>query len=70
VSHAATQPIDAATTPGCGEGEMVLRQTLTITNSRGLHARAAAKLVTLAERFSASASRMTGRRCRPAPSWG
>jgi phosphocarrier protein HPr len=40
----------------CGEGEMVLRQTLTITNSRGLHARAAAKLVTLAERYSACLS--------------
>ena len=43
----------AAADCGCGEGEMVLRQTLKITNSRGLHARAAAKLVTLAERFSA-----------------
>ncbi|WP_237182472.1 HPr family phosphocarrier protein [Roseomonas marmotae] len=32
---------------------MVLRRTVTIRNSRGLHARAAAKLVTLAERFSA-----------------
>ena len=50
VSHA----VDAAANAcGCGEGEMVLRQTLTITNSRGLHARAAAKLVTLAERYSA-----------------
>ena len=54
MSHTATQPIDAATPNcGCGEGEMVLRRTLTIRNSRGLHARAAAKLVTLAERFSA-----------------
>jgi phosphocarrier protein len=35
------------------EGDLVLRRTLTIRNSRGLHARAAAKLVTLAERFSA-----------------
>ncbi len=52
--HAATQPIDAAAaTTGCGDGEMILRRTLVITNSRGLHARAAAKLVTLAERFSA-----------------
>ena len=32
---------------------LVLRRTLTIRNSRGLHARAAAKLVALAERFSA-----------------
>lgn len=31
-----------------------LVQTVTICNTRGLHARAAAKLVTLAERFSAS----------------
>ena len=40
----------------CGGGEssgLVLRQSVKITNSRGLHARAAAKLVTLAERFSA-----------------
>lgn len=42
----------ADTTPE-GDGGLVLRRTLTITNSRGLHARAAAKLVTLAERFSA-----------------
>ena len=32
----------------------VLRRTLTICNKRGLHARAAAKFVTLAERFGAS----------------
>ncbi|OYW08651.1 MAG: HPr family phosphocarrier protein [Acidiphilium sp. 37-67-22] len=31
-----------------------LTQTVTITNTRGLHARAAAKLVTLAEKFSAA----------------
>lgn len=31
-----------------------LTQTVTIRNKRGLHARAAAKLVALAERFSAS----------------
>ena len=53
MSHTATQPIDATADRGCGEGEMVLRRTLVIKNSRGLHARAAAKLVTLAERFSA-----------------
>jgi phosphocarrier protein HPr len=53
VSHSATQPLDATAACGCGEGEMVLRRTLVIKNSRGLHARAAAKLVTLAERFSA-----------------
>ncbi len=32
----------------------VLRRTLTICNRRGLHARAAAKFVALAERFGAS----------------
>lgn len=32
----------------------VLTQVLTICNTRGLHARAAAKFVTLAERFGAS----------------
>jgi phosphocarrier protein HPr len=35
------------------DNPMVLRRAVTITNSRGLHARAAAKLVSLAERFSA-----------------
>lgn len=39
-----------ASTPG---GDLILRRTVTITNSRGLHARAAAKLVAVAERFSA-----------------
>lgn len=54
MSHTAIQPLDTASSGcGCGEGEMVLRRSLKITNSRGLHARAAAKLVTLAERFSA-----------------
>jgi phosphocarrier protein HPr len=32
----------------------VISRTVTITNKRGLHARAAAKFVTLAERFGAS----------------
>jgi phosphocarrier protein len=32
----------------------VIRRTLTICNRRGLHARAAAKFVSLAERFGAS----------------
>lgn len=43
--------IDRGGCPG-GDG-MVLRRTLKIVNSRGLHARAAAKLVALAERYSA-----------------
>jgi phosphocarrier protein HPr len=41
---------------GCDPSGMVLRQTIRIRNSRGLHARAAAKLVTLAERYSACLS--------------
>jgi phosphocarrier protein len=39
---------------GCDpSGGLTMRRVLRITNSRGLHARAAAKLVTVAERFSA-----------------
>lgn len=39
---------------GCdASGGLTLRRTIIIPNSRGLHARAAAKLVGLAERFSA-----------------
>lgn len=39
---------------GCGPSDgLVLRRTLKIINSRGLHARAAAKLVAMAERYSA-----------------
>lgn len=37
---------------GCEGGGLVLRRTLKIINSRGLHARAAAKLVAMAERYS------------------
>jgi phosphocarrier protein len=41
--------------PAAGDpSAMALRRTVRITNSRGLHARAAAKLVAVAERFSAS----------------
>lgn len=40
--------------PAAGDASaMALRRTVRITNSRGLHARAAAKLVAVAERFSA-----------------
>ena len=51
----------AQTTAGATDGsnsgdDLVLRQSVTIRNSRGLHARAAAKLVTLAERYSACLS--------------
>ncbi len=45
----ANQPVTAAESAS----DLVLRKTLTIRNSRGLHARAAAKLVTLAEQYSA-----------------
>jgi phosphocarrier protein HPr len=37
-------------------GRMVLKRSIKIVNSRGLHARAAAKLVALAERYSACLS--------------
>lgn len=37
-----------------GEGAAVLTRQLTIVNKRGLHARAAAKFVTIAERFGAA----------------
>jgi phosphocarrier protein len=47
----------AATADGCGcepgPSGLVLRRSVVIPNSRGLHARAAAKLVTMAERYSA-----------------
>ena len=47
-SAAESPPLD------CGHGGgMVLKRTLRITNSRGLHARAAAKLVAVAERYTA-----------------
>jgi phosphocarrier protein len=45
-------PPGSAAECGAGASDMVLRRTLTIRNARGLHARAAAKLVTLAERYS------------------
>jgi phosphocarrier protein len=40
--------------PPASPGTAVLSRTLTICNRRGLHARAAAKFVTLAERFGAA----------------
>ena len=50
--------VDAAPATGpcgcdAGDSGMVLRRSVVIPNSRGLHARAAAKLVSMAERFSA-----------------
>jgi phosphocarrier protein HPr len=49
-------PVALADTGACGcdaSGGMVMRRTVKVVNSRGLHARAAAKLVGVAERFSA-----------------
>ena len=53
---------------GCDTGEsgLVLRRSVVIPNSRGLHARAAAKLVGLAERFSACVSEVRGGESVPA----
>ena len=52
------QPALTAETEACGcaepgTGAHVLRRRVTIRNSRGLHARAAAKLVAVAERHAA-----------------
>jgi phosphocarrier protein len=47
---AAPAPPDPQPNPG----ESVVTRVVTITNKRGLHARAAAKFVSLAERFGAS----------------
>jgi len=55
-AKADTGPAPPLPSDGCGcdaSGGMLMKRTLTITNSRGLHARAAAKLVGVAERFSA-----------------
>lgn len=57
----ASTPPAATLEPGqelgpCGcdpSGGLVMKRVIRITNSRGLHARAAAKLVGVAERFSA-----------------
>ena len=40
--------------PGADGSAMALRRSVRITNSRGLHARAAAKMVAVTERFSSS----------------
>jgi phosphocarrier protein HPr len=44
----------AASEPPPSSGAPVLSRTVAVTNKRGLHARAAAKFVTVAERFGAS----------------
>jgi phosphocarrier protein len=55
VSPAPLPPAAADAGPcGCdAAGGMLMQRTIRIVNSRGLHARAAAKLVAVAERFSA-----------------
>lgn len=45
-------PVDSCGCDASGGNGMVLRRNVVIPNSRGLHARAAAKLVSTAERFS------------------
>ncbi len=54
-ARVATDAAASAGPCGCDPGDsgMVLRRSVVIPNSRGLHARAAAKLVSMAERFSA-----------------
>jgi phosphocarrier protein HPr len=60
----AIEPIPAATAPqpdaieasGGAAEDLVLRRTVTIRNQRGLHARAAAKFVGMAERYGACLS--------------
>ncbi len=57
-ARVAADAAPAAGPCGCDPGDsgMVLRRNVVIPNSRGLHARAAAKLVSMAERFSACVS--------------
>jgi len=49
----AAEPDPPAPQPSSGAAPPVLTRTVTITNKRGLHARAAAKMATLAEQFNA-----------------
>jgi phosphocarrier protein HPr len=51
---AAAEPDAPAPEPSPGATSPALTRTVTIANKRGLHARAAAKLATLAEQFNAS----------------
>ncbi|HUB50233.1 MAG TPA: HPr family phosphocarrier protein [Acetobacteraceae bacterium] len=51
---AAAEPDAPAPEPSPGTAPPPLTRTVTIANKRGLHARAAAKLATLAEQFNAS----------------
>ena len=67
LASAAAEPVPAGCGPEGGvKGGVVLRRTVAITNSRGLHARAAAKLVALAERYSACLNVSKGGQSVPA----
>jgi phosphocarrier protein len=50
---AAAGAVDAGPCGCDASGGMLMKRTIRVVNSRGLHARAAAKLVAVAERFSA-----------------
>jgi phosphocarrier protein len=63
LASAAENPF--AATPAGGES-VVLKRTLKIVNSRGLHARAAAKLVAVAERYGACVNVSRGGQTVPA----
>ena len=52
--------------PGASDSALALRRTVTIRNSRGLHARAAAKLVNAAERFACQITVTAGGQTVPA----
>ncbi len=52
VSAPSSPPPEGA--PAAAAASLALRRAVRITNSRGLHARAAAKLVALAERYGAA----------------
>jgi phosphocarrier protein HPr len=54
--------------PNPPTGAPVLSRTVAITNKRGMHARAAAKFVMLAERFGASVDVIRDGQCVPARS--
>ena len=49
-----TWPADGSRDGAAGGGAPVISRIVVIPNRRGLHARAAAKFVTMAERFGAS----------------
>jgi len=51
---AAAEPDPPAAVPSSGAAPPALTRVVTIANKRGLHARAAAKLATIAEQFNAS----------------